>query len=76
MVSMATCYMIPKSWGRPTKSIVSSVLLFLEHKTWYQIKAKTKTFLPMVRYVNYLICIFININENLKNEVKIIKKNN
>ena len=73
MVSMATRYMILKTGGRPTKSIVSRVLLFLEHKTWYQIKAKTQTFLPMVRYVNYPICIFMNINENLKNEVKIIK---
>ena len=63
---MVTRYMIIKTEGRPTKSIVSSVLLFLEHKTWSQIKAKTKTFLPMVRYVNYLISIFININENLK----------
>ena len=73
MVSMATRYMILKTVGRPTKSIVSSVLLILEHKTWYQIKAKTKTFLPVVRYVNYLVYIFMNINENLKNEVKIIK---
>ena len=70
MVSMAKRYMILKTGGRPTKLIVSSVLLFLEHKTWYQIKDKTKTLLPMVRYINYLICIFMNINENLKNEVK------
>ena len=70
MVSMATRYMILKTGGRPTKSLVSRVLLLLEHKTWYQIKAKTQTFHPMVRYVNYLICIFMNINENLKNEVK------
>ena len=65
MVSMATRYMILKTGDSPKKSIVSSVLLFLEHKTWYQIEAKTKTLLPMVRYVNYLICIFMNINENL-----------
>ena len=58
--------LILKTGGRPTKYIVSRVLLFLEHKTWYQIKAKTQDFFPMVRYVNYLICIFMNINENLK----------
>ena len=28
----------------------------------------------MVRYINQLICIFMNINENCKNKVKIIKK--
>ena len=55
-------------WGIPIESIVSRVLhvVFLEHKTWYQIKTKTHDFLPMVRYLNYLICIFMNINENLK----------
>ena len=63
MVSMATRYMILKTVDRPTKSIVSRVLLLLEHKTWYQIKAKTQTFLPMVRILM----------KTLKNEVKIIK---
>ena len=66
MVSMATRYMILKTGGVATKSIVSRLLLFLEHTPWYQIEAKTYTFLPMVRYINYLICIFMNINENLK----------
>ena len=65
MVSMATRRMILKTGGSPTKPIVFSVLLFLDYKTWYQIEAKTKTLLPMVRYVNYIICIFMNINENL-----------
>ena len=73
MVSMATRYMILKTGGISTKSIVSRVLLFLEHTPWYQIEAKTHNFLPMVRYIYYLICIFMNFNEDLKNEVKIIK---
>ena len=70
---MATRYMILNTMGRPTKSIVPRVLLFLEHKTWFQIKTKTQNLLSMVRYVNYRICIFMNVNETLKNEVKIIK---
>ena len=73
MVSMATHYMILKNGGNPTKSLVSTVLLIIEHRTLYQIKVLTQAFCHMVRFVNYLICIFMNINENLKNEVKIIK---
>ena len=72
MVSMATRYMILKTGGISTKSIVSRVLLFREQKPWYQLEDKIHTFFPMVRYiyVYYLICIFMNINEDLKNEVK------
>ena len=73
MVSMATRYMILKTGGISTKSIVSRVLLFLEQKPWYQIEDKIQTFLPMVIYIYYLICLFMNIYEDLKNEVKIIK---
>ena len=70
MVSMVTRYYDYKTGDIPTKSIVSRVLLFLEHKTWCQIEAKTHTFLLIVRYINHLICIFMNINENFKNVVK------
>ena len=34
MVSMATRYMILNNVGRPTKSIVTMVLLIIEHLTW------------------------------------------
>ena len=27
-----------QEWGSPTKSIISRVLLILEHETWYKIK--------------------------------------
>ena len=66
MVSMATRNMILKNVGRPTKSIVTRVLLIIEHKTWYQIKAESQAILPVAQYVNHLICISMNINENLK----------
>ena len=39
MVSIATRYMILNNVGRPTKSILTRVLLIIEHLTWYQIKA-------------------------------------
>ena len=39
MVFVVTRYMILKNGGNPTKSLVSTVLLIIEHKTWYQIKA-------------------------------------
>ena len=73
MVSMATRYMILKNEGSPSKTIISRVLIILAHLTWYKIKALTQAFPHMVLYVNNLICIFMNINENLKNEVKTIK---
>ena len=74
MVSMATLYMIHKNGGMLTKSIVSRVLLILEHTTWYQIEALTHAVLPVVKYVNHLICIFMIINESMKKELKYHKK--
>ena len=69
MVPMATLYMILKNGGRLTKSIVSRVVLILEHLPWYQIEAWTQDVLLVVRYVNHLICIFMIINESMKNEL-------
>ena len=43
--------------GEPSNSIISRFLLILSTKLG-------------VRYVNLLICIFMNINENLKHEIK------
>ena len=67
-------YMILENWGRPTNSIIFTVLLILEHYNWCQIKAKTHVFFPVVRFVNNLICSFMNIDENLKKMSKIVKK--
>ena len=69
MVSNATHIVNLKNRGRPTKSIISQQLLILDNKTGYQIKAYTLVFHPLIEYTNYLICIFMNINENLTNEV-------
>ena len=37
---------------------------------WYQIEAKINPFHLMVTFANYLICIFMNINENIKKSLK------
>ena len=71
MVSMAIPYMIIMNGGRPTNSILSRVLLIIENYNCCQIKAQIHVIPPVVSYVNYLICIFMNTNENLKNEVKL-----
>ena len=72
MVAMANRNAILKNGGLPTKSIISQLLLTIDYLTWYQIELyqKTHAFPPMIRDTNYLICIFMNINENLKNKGK------
>ena len=71
---MATHNAIFKIGGVPTKSIISQLLLSLDCYTWYQIKAKAMAFYQMVRHANYLICIFMNINENVGKYGKIVKE--
>ena len=41
--------------------------------TWYHLKALTYAFYPMAREANCLICIFMVINENLKNTLKTVR---
>ena len=54
--------------GRPTNSIISRVLLILEHKIGVKLKLRyNHVFVHVLRYVNLLTFILININENLKN---------
>ena len=43
---------------------------FLENLIMYLINAKILQVLVLNRYVNYLICIFININEDIRNKKK------
>ena len=35
-----------KGVGRPTKSIISQLLLILDNKTWYQLKDRHMPFIP------------------------------
>ena len=70
MVFMATINMILENGGRPTNSIISRVLLTIEHCTKICVKLKLRhmsfVLCQICRYTNLHI---MDINENLKNEV-------
>ena len=70
MVSMATCNVILENGGVASNPIISQQLLTLDYNTCIQIEVKTKAFYSKVKYAKYLICIFMNINENHKSEGK------
>ena len=50
------------------------LLTLLDYHTCYQIKVETLHFNPIVGFTNYLICIFMNINENIRNKRKMLEK--
>ena len=57
-----------KSRGVPRKILIFKLVNALENQTWYQTNAKILTFYLSIRYANYLIIIFMNINESIRNE--------
>ena len=57
--------MILKDGGIATTLVVSHQLFNLGNKTGYQVKAWTLALYPLIKQTDYLICIFMNINENL-----------
>ena len=73
MVSMATHNALLKNGDVSSKVLISQQLLILCFKTWYQLNVKTYDFCPIFRFVNDQICIFIDINENIRNKRKIVK---
>ena len=48
-------------------------LTFLDYQTCYQIKVETLHFNLVVLYTNYLICISMNINANIRNNRKMLE---
>ena len=46
-----------------------SLLMILDDESWYQIQFETLA----KSYTNYLICIFMNINENIRNKRKLVE---
>ena len=50
------------------------LLTILDYQTYYQIKVETLHFNPIVCNTNYLICIFMNINSNIRNKRKNVRK--
>ena len=59
-----------KSRGVPRKFLIFQLVIALESRTWYQTEAKIPTFNLLIKYANYLIVIFMNINENIRNQRK------
>ena len=49
------------------------LLTFLDYQTCYQIRVETLHFNQIVWYANYLICIFMNSNENIRNKRKMLE---
>ena len=49
------------------------LLTFLDYQTSYQIKVEKLHFNPIIWYTNYLICIFMNIKENIRNKRKVLE---
>ena len=62
--------------GTIIKNIINKLSLVIKPPFWNAFKSSliqfNKVFHLMVLYENYLICIFMNINEYLKKEGKII----
>ena len=50
------------------------LLSILDYQTCSQIKVETLHFNPIVGYTNYLIYIFMNIDENIRNKRKNVRK--
>ena len=69
-----------QSWGNKNKGVnlfklpIWQSLLIIYYQTGHQIKALTKFFYPMVWYANYLIWIFMNIYENMRNKRRTVDK--
>ena len=53
--------------GVPTKLPISQLLIFLYNLTWYKISATKWHLLLMVLCSSYLVSIFMNINEDIRN---------
>ena len=68
MVSMATHNALLQTGYVLTKILqISPAATYPKYLTWYQLNVKTKDFHSVFRYSNFIICIFMNKNENIKN---------
>ena len=56
--------------GVPRKLSYFQLPIAIEYQTLYEINAKVEPIYIMIRYANYLIILFMNINENIRNERK------
>ena len=58
----------------PTKCPICLLRTSLDYKTWYQIKMRHCHLTKMIKYANYLIKIFKNINVNIRHKTKFVEK--
>ena len=60
--------------GVSTKLPIFQLRIILYNHTWYNINAMTLYFVVINRYASNLICIFMNINEDIRNKTKNYRK--
>ena len=53
---------------------ICQLLVSIDYQIRYQIKAYTKGFYPLVRYLNDLTLIFMNNYENMRHKKKMVEK--
>ena len=61
--------------GMTTQFLIFHLPIVLEYQKWYEINAKMQPEYIMVLYLNYLIIIFMNIKENIRDMRKSRKHN-
>ena len=49
----------------PAKLLIPQLLLILDYQTWYEIKAETYNFYPIVAYANYSKLSILHIHKYL-----------
>ena len=77
MVPIAKHYALLKNRDVPANVLISQQQLILNCRTWYQLMLRHRTFIrcsdmQIIKFeCYYQICMFIGINENIRNERKI-----
>ena len=61
---------IERIGGMPTRFLIFQLPFALEYQTWYPKYAQIHSFNLMIKYLKYLIIIFMNINENIIRDEK------
>ena len=55
-----------KLMGYTIKIFISQLLVALNCQTWFKIDATTQFLYPVVKYINYLILLFMNVIWTIK----------
>ena len=65
--------LVENEGGIPTKCPICLLFIRLDYKIWYQIKLRLCHFTKIIKYANYLIQVFMNINVNIRNKTKLVE---